>query len=276
MGTYYPELEGINQYETEDNRLNDYGQHNEAHIDNMIQRYKRLTVGSFDPDNVKHYEERLNYWQNRKTELAKPENVDNDSESGIMSAGKSPYSNEKVFFNPEASFNVSLPEYSENVNNGLSRTCRIVANMGMDDLEHLKLVDLNTGEVAYFEDGTADSVGYEKFWNFLAENKDRKFAFVHNHNTATSFSETDMRTLLDDNPVEMFIVSRRDGIIYVIEKKEKPITLNFDELFKSELEEINKMSRAGEITAGERTHLREEKIVSLLIKDYTKGVHCFE
>lgn len=72
-GTYYPELEGINQYETEDNRLNDYGQHNEAHIDNMIQRYKRLTLGSFDPDNVKRYRERLEYWQNRKSELAKNE-----------------------------------------------------------------------------------------------------------------------------------------------------------------------------------------------------------
>lgn len=152
----------------------------------------------------------------------------------------------------------------------------MVANMGIDDLEHLKLVDLNTGDISYFEDGTAESVRYEEFWNFLSENKDKKFAFVHNHNTATSFSETDMRTLLDENPVEMFIISRRDGIIYVIEKKEKPITLNFDELYKAELEEINKMSRAGEITAGERTHLREEKIVNLLIKEYTKGVQRFE
>ena len=82
----YPELEDINGYETEDNKLNDYGsqQANEAHIDNMIQRYKRLTVGSLDPDNVKRYRERLNYWEAQKAEIEKAETVDNNSESGII------------------------------------------------------------------------------------------------------------------------------------------------------------------------------------------------
>ena len=39
-GTYYPEIEHINQYETPENKLNDYGDKiiNAAHIDNMIQR----------------------------------------------------------------------------------------------------------------------------------------------------------------------------------------------------------------------------------------------
>ena len=86
LGTYYPELEDINGYETEDNKLNDYGsqQANEAHIENMMQRYKRLTLGSLDPDNVRKYQERLEYWENRKNELAKNENVDNDGGSGII------------------------------------------------------------------------------------------------------------------------------------------------------------------------------------------------
>lgn len=86
LGTYYPELEDINGYETEDNKLNDYGsqQANEAHIDNMIQRYKRLTIGSLDPDNVRKYQERLEYWENQKSELAKDKSVDNDGESGII------------------------------------------------------------------------------------------------------------------------------------------------------------------------------------------------
>ena len=36
------------------------------------------------------------------------------------------------------------------------------------------------------------------------------------------------------------------------------------------------MSRKGEITAGERTYLREKLIVDSLIKDYTKGLMKFE
>lgn len=83
LGTYYPELEDINGYETEDNKLNDYGsqQANEAHIDNMIQRYKRLTLGSLDPDNVKKYQERLKYWKKQKVGL---ESVDNSNKSDIL------------------------------------------------------------------------------------------------------------------------------------------------------------------------------------------------
>ena len=48
LGTYYPELEDIVHYETEDNKLNEYGTEelNQAHVENMIQKYKRLTVGS--------------------------------------------------------------------------------------------------------------------------------------------------------------------------------------------------------------------------------------
>ncbi len=84
LGTYYPELEGLNGYETEDNRLNDYGEHNEAHIDNMIQKYKRFVVGCLDPENVSKYRERLDYWEAQKTELADTEIVDNNSESGII------------------------------------------------------------------------------------------------------------------------------------------------------------------------------------------------
>lgn len=70
LGTYYPELEDINGYETTDNRLNEYGDEelNRAHIENMVQMYRRLTVGSLDPDNIAKYQERLNKWEVRKSE----------------------------------------------------------------------------------------------------------------------------------------------------------------------------------------------------------------
>lgn len=71
LGTYYPELEDIVHYETEDNKLNEYGTEelNRAHVENMIQKYKRLTVGSLDPANTAKYQARLNEWEKRKTEI---------------------------------------------------------------------------------------------------------------------------------------------------------------------------------------------------------------
>lgn len=71
LGTYYPELEDIVHYETEDNKLNEYGTEelNRAHVENMIQKYKRLTVGSLDPANTAKYQTKLNEWEKRKTEI---------------------------------------------------------------------------------------------------------------------------------------------------------------------------------------------------------------
>lgn len=71
LGTYYPELEDIVYYETEDKKLNEYGTEelNRAHVENMIQKYKRLTVGSIDPANIAKYQARLNEWKARKAEI---------------------------------------------------------------------------------------------------------------------------------------------------------------------------------------------------------------
>lgn len=63
LGTYYPELEEINHYNNEENDVSDYGRYNRAHIENMVQRYKRLTVGSVDPENVARYQAKLKEWE---------------------------------------------------------------------------------------------------------------------------------------------------------------------------------------------------------------------
>lgn len=71
LGTYYPELEDIVHYYTEENRVNEYGTDklNQAHIENMIQKYKRLTVGSVDPENIAKYQAKLNEWEKKKAQL---------------------------------------------------------------------------------------------------------------------------------------------------------------------------------------------------------------
>lgn len=75
LGTYYPELEEINHYNNEENDVSDYGRYNRAHIENMVQRYKRLTVGSVDPENVARYQAKLKEWNAK---------LDNSTENGII------------------------------------------------------------------------------------------------------------------------------------------------------------------------------------------------
>lgn len=59
----------------------DYGEHNEAHIDNMIQRYRRLVTGSVDKENIANYQLLLDKWLDKKSAV-----VDKSGESGIMKA----------------------------------------------------------------------------------------------------------------------------------------------------------------------------------------------
>lgn len=50
------------------------------HIENMIQKHKRLTVGSIDPANIAKYQAWLNEWEGRKTQLS----IANSENSGII------------------------------------------------------------------------------------------------------------------------------------------------------------------------------------------------
>ena len=82
LGTYYPELEDIVHYDTEENRVNEYGTDklNQAHVENMIQKYKRLTAGSIDPENIAKYQAKLDEWENKKAQLC----VANSENSGTI------------------------------------------------------------------------------------------------------------------------------------------------------------------------------------------------
>ncbi len=99
-GTYYPEIEHINQYETPENKLNDYGDKiiNAAHIDNMIQRYKRLVAGSVDKNNIEKYQNQLQMWENERekilhSDLTNIGSYDNII-SGAISGARNPFSDE--------------------------------------------------------------------------------------------------------------------------------------------------------------------------------------
>lgn len=92
LGTYYPELEDINRYNNEENDVSDYGRYNRAHIENMVQRYKRLTIGSVDPENVARYQAKLKEWERKKEaldNLAKPFDITENGKYEVL-----PYDNE--------------------------------------------------------------------------------------------------------------------------------------------------------------------------------------
>lgn len=82
LGTYYPELEDINHYNDEENDVSDYGRYDRAHIENMVQRYKRLTVGSVDPENVAMYRAKLEEWKQKIS----PGSVEKTKKDGIIEA----------------------------------------------------------------------------------------------------------------------------------------------------------------------------------------------
>lgn len=195
----------------------------------------------------------------------------------IKAAGKSPYSNESLVYSPEAEYKVNIEDLSDNVNNGLSDACRQVAELGYTDgKEHLAMVDLKTGNIAYTETGLSSQVGGGAFWQFVRENPNRSFAFVHNHNTPTQFSETDLMTLSGDNCVDMFIISRYDGKMFVLESNGKTRGKSFfDDIYEDAMNELSTRIRNGEIESADRARIREKILVDNAIRDYTKGVREF-
>ncbi len=66
----YIQLNELTTTDKPKNKLNDYGDKviNAAHIDNMIQRYKRLVAGSVDKNNIEKYQQQLKLWEQEKAQ----------------------------------------------------------------------------------------------------------------------------------------------------------------------------------------------------------------
>lgn len=215
------------------------------------------------------YSRELVQEQVAKTRLTK------STKNGNVIGARTSYGTE-LKYNPNAIYKIDVEEYSDEVNKGLSQAAANVANAGYkDNLEHLELINLDTGVSEYQEVGTNESVGGSDFWKYIgkASNSNKRFMFVHNHNDSGAFSETDLTTLCKNNIIKGFMISRFDGTAEIIQSNGKYIHTTFlQDVYKAELENINKLSRAGVITAGERTRMRENMLVNNAIRDYTKGL----
>ncbi|MCM1295604.1 MAG: phage minor capsid protein [Muribaculaceae bacterium] len=185
----------------------------------------------------------------------------------------------EVLYNSQYDYSIKLNGYSDEVNKGLSKAAENVAKYGSrDNYEYMQLVDLNSGKLEkLITDKDRSSVGGENFWQFIKEHKDTDYAFVHNHNTDSAFSETDMRTLLTTENVKIMIAVRNDAIIYIAEREGEILKdAIFDRRYKEDINELNVKCRNGIITVAERTRLREEIIVENLLRDYTKQKGLYE
>lgn len=181
--------------------------------------------------------------------------------------------NTKVGFHPEHDYSVKLEGYTDDVNKGLSEAIRDVAQKGgADGYEHMHLVNLKTGKVEYYETNQAENeVGY-RFWKHLDKNPDIQYAFVHNHNTDSSFSEPDLRTLLTEKQIPVMIAARNDSVKYVAERSGEVLkTALFDDLYEDDIRALNNQLKNGTISISERGLRRELMIVENLLRDYTKG-----
>ncbi len=268
LGTYYPELDDeIKNQSNTNNHLQEYSKEadSKAHTDNMVQKYTRLQRGCVTDENKQKYGKQLREWEKRQKFYA--------ANSPDMNTGK------RVYYNERYSYDIKLKDFSNEVNNSISKAAKSVAQRGTEQgIEVLNLVNLDNGAFAYYEYGDEFSVGNENFWSFLQENKKKRFAFIHNHNTDGYLSETDMRTLLTNEQISVMIAVRNDSVIYAVRKaKSTPKNkVYFDYLYPEEIEEINSKCRSGEITSGERTYLREKLIVDNLIRDFTYGLEEFD
>lgn len=194
-----------------------------------------------------------------------------DLKAGAYEAARN--TNTVVHFNPDNDYSVKLGGYSKEVNAGLSEAIRNVAEKGGGDgCEHMNLVNLRTGAVEYYEtNGLPNEVGY-RFWKHLDKNPDVQYAFVHNHNTDSSFSEPDLRTLLTEKQIPVMIAARNDGVKYVAERSGEILkTALFDDLYEDDIRALNAQLRNGTIAISERGLRREMMIVENLLRDYTKG-----
>jgi len=183
-----------------------------------------------------------------------------------------------VYYNPNATYAINLSGYSSTVNDGLAAAMKNLAIKGTETgNEHMYLVNLRTGRRDFYEtNGNPGSVGY-KFRQYLSEHPNERFAFVHNHNTDGSLSETDMQTLLNVEQIPVMIAVRNDGVIYAAERKGSILEIGFfDDLYAEDLKVLQRQLKDGTITPAQRTKKRELIIVDNLLRDYTKGGRLIE
>lgn len=167
-----------------------------------------------------------------------------------------------VAYNEKANFSITIQEYSDELNDVLSKAARKVAKEGSKNrYEYSAIIDVNTCEEVDF--GTSEdysSVNY--YYKFLREHLSGKYIMVHNHNTHTSLSLPDLQELASWENLDGVISVANDGFINCVVSNGKKTT---DYLYLRYLEGNYGVDKSmGEIE-------RELFMVDLAVNEFAKG-----
>ncbi len=257
--TYYREREEFFEeyYKThpENNSADDEGEENNlAHIENMVQKYKRLVTGSVDEENISKYQILLDEWQDKMT--------------AAHSFDIGEISRKEAYYDSNADYSINVPQLPEHINRALSDACRTVAKEGSKTRkEHMIIIDLKTGEKLYCEIGEQSSVGVLGYHRFLDENPDKTFAFVHNHNSETPISGYDMLSFATTRNMHMMISVSNNGLKYVVygdKKTNRYLYLLYDD----DIKRLTLDVKNGTIKNASLMELTEKLVVEKSIDDF--------
>lgn len=222
----------------------------------QAEKFERLEKYSLDSQNQSQYSAKSIEWKNK------------------LDTNEFIYENTPVYYNELNDYSIKIDGYNEVVNEGISKALEDVAKKGsVDRYEHMYLVDLETGELVYYEtNGEASSVGLD-FWNVVKNNPTRKYAFIHNHNIISSLSEADLMTPVTTPNIPIIFAVQNDGAIYYARKiKDVPKKFWQDDYFKDELKALNEAVRNGIIMPSERSSKREQIIIKCLLNEFYEGM----
>ena len=189
-------------------------------------------------------------------------------------SGAKDFGSEAVPVKEGATFRTEIPEYTEAVNNSISRAGKYAVEQGAKRQgEYLILVDTRTGTWLYEEAGDEVSVGNtEAFRRFVREHPDGRFAYVHAHPSGRGLSLNDMAEFFGDDQFESMVAAGYNGKVYAVYGKRAKISA-WQEIMRPSVdaalgEDLRRQLRDDTIDADYFKYELEHRRVQYLIDHY--------
>lgn len=127
---------------------------------------------------------------------------------------RTPGSGEKVKFDPERSYKVTLLDYPQNILDIMSEKAREIAQLGSDNMyEYGVVIDIDTGD--FSDIFTSKSDEYVMLPPEYVEGYSGRFTFLHNHTTSDGLSLGDANQLTYNQSMDSILAVTNHGDIYI-------------------------------------------------------------